>query len=115
MIFEDLDGEKAFCTLTVNEISTLFSRILDIKLYKFESLLERSETRVDKDNDYIDCKEVARMTGYKVSTVYSKVSRREIPALSRNKPLTFSRKGINNWLELGKPNACNLFGQQLYN
>jgi hypothetical protein len=40
---------------------------------------------------------------YKYSLViYSKISRYEIPVLSRTRPLTFSRKAILQWMKDGK-------------
>ena len=57
--------------------------------------------------DVIFVDQVATLTGYKKSTIYSKVSRFELPVLSRRKPLTFSRKSILQWLKDGKPNLID--------
>lgn len=111
---EKLDEERAFCTLSTKEAMAEFERMIDRKLFKLERLLDRAETRKDEDSDFIDIKVVARMTGYTTSTIYSKVSRQEIPVLTRNKPLSFSRETIKRWLELGKPNAYDSLGEELY-
>jgi len=113
-MFDHLNEERAFCTLSTREAQTVFEMVLDEKLGKLERLLDKAETRKDEDSDFIDIKVVARMTGYTTSTIYSKVSRHEIPVFSRNKPLSFSRQIIKRWLLLGKPTAYNTLGEDLY-
>ena len=111
---EKLDEERAFCTLSTKEALELFDEVIERKLFRLEKLVDTAETRKDNDSDFIDRKDVARMTGYTQATVYSKVSRNEIPVISRNKPLTFSREIIKRWMALGKPNAYDPLGEELY-
>jgi predicted DNA-binding transcriptional regulator AlpA len=115
MMFDILDEKRAFCTLSTKEAREVFERVLDRKLCKLERLLDRAETRKEDGSDFIDRKEVARMTGYTESTIYTKVSRQEIPVFSRNEPLTFSREIIKRWLVLDKPTAYEPLGKGLYN
>jgi hypothetical protein len=51
--------------------------------------------------------EVEALTNYKPATIYSKVSRFEMPCISRRTPLTFSRTAILDWIKNGKPSVID--------
>ena len=63
--------------------------------------------RSKSNSDIIFVEEVQQLTGYKKSTIYSKVCRFEIPVISKRRPLTFSRTDIIDWLKAGKPSVIN--------
>lgn len=112
--FEKLDKERAFCTLSIKEVLYLLDNCLDYRLESIEKSIEQINTRSCTDIDQIDINEVVHMTGYAHSTIHSKVSRNEIPVLSRNKPLSFSREKIKRWLSLDKPRLWDEKGNGLY-
>ncbi len=61
----------------------------------------------NKLSDIIFIDELRELTGYKKSTIYTKVCRYEIPVISKRRPLTFSRKDIIDWLKEGKPSVID--------
>lgn len=92
---------KPLYTLTVEEFTQLNKQIVKQQLQ--ETLFsERINPKPDKDIIFIE--EACDLTGYSKPTMYSKISRYEIPVLSRGKPLTFSKKALIEWIHNGKPN-----------
>jgi predicted DNA-binding transcriptional regulator AlpA len=80
------------------------------------SYLIQPPARVEQEpRDVIFIDEVIVLTGYKESTIYSKVSRREIPVLSYGRPLTFSKAEILNWMKTGKPTVSEMMAEVLMN
>jgi excisionase family DNA binding protein len=55
--------------------------------------------------DIIYIAEAAEITGYTEKTIYSKVSRRQLPVVSSGRPLTFSRAQLNKWIMAGPSNS----------
>jgi excisionase family DNA binding protein len=53
--------------------------------------------------DTINLDEAAKVTGLKLKSIYSKVCRLEMPALTRGRPLLFSRAELEKWMKDGKP------------
>ncbi len=97
---------KPLYSLTVGEYIELNKKVFSEEAKKL--LQERpEENSKEPQSDIIFIDDVILLTGYRKATLYSKVSRYEIPVLSRRKPLTFSRKGILQWLEQGKPNVLD--------
>ncbi|WP_027393244.1 helix-turn-helix transcriptional regulator [Aquimarina latercula] len=94
---------KPLYTLTVGEYKELQKEIFKEQA---KDLLENNTGKLHEkeDNDIIFLEDVCQLTGYTKPTLYSKISRFEIPVLSRGKPLTFSRKDIIQWIHQGKPN-----------
>lgn len=58
--------------------------------------------------DVIGIAEVAKLTGLRESSIYSKVSRLQIPSSTRGRPLIFSRAEIQQWIKLGKPSVTDM-------
>lgn len=94
---------KPLYTLTVEEYKELQKEIF--KEQANELLNNNIESTSKKESkDIIFLEEVCELTGYTKATLYSKISRYEIPVLSRGKPLTFSKSQIIEWIHQGKPN-----------
>lgn len=94
---------KPLYTLTVEEYKELQKEIF--KEQANELLNKNTESTTEKESkDIIFLDEVCELTGYTKATLYSKISRYEIPVLSRGKPLTFSKSEIIEWIRQGKPN-----------
>ena len=107
--------EKPLFSLTVEEFMTLNQKMLS---EKFGSMLEEVKKQTGNEKspkDIIFLTDVCEITGYKKPTVYSKVSRGEIPVLSNNSPLTFSRKAIIDWISMGRPSAADFMVSQKKN
>lgn len=100
-------NEKPLFTLTVEEYQDLSRKMFQEFELEILSKVNSSSEPKKKENDVIFLEELMELTGYKASTVYSKVCRFEIPVLSRRKPLTFSKKGIMEWMESGKPSLID--------
>ena len=96
-------GSQPLFNLTVEEFENLSRNLFAAEAKR---LLEKQDkTKQQKAlPDIIFVDEIINLTGYKKSTIYSKVSRYEMPVLSRRKPLTFSREAILSWIQNGKPN-----------
>ena len=86
--------------LTVGEYQTMISTILS-KVVASAISRPASQSKLHEDLIYMD--EVLKLTGYQKPTLYSKVSRCQIPVVSRGIPLTFSRKAILQWINDGRP------------
>lgn len=100
------DLSKPLYTLTVGEYKELHREMF--RQHCEESLKNSKPTLLEKEEkDIIFMEEVCELTGYSKPTMYSKISRYEIPVLSRGKPLTFSKKGIIEWIHQGKPNVMD--------
>jgi hypothetical protein len=63
----------------------------ELRLYLAENNSSVPSSEPD-DEIFIDA--TMQITGYQRQTIYSRVNRDEIPVLSRNRPLTFSRTQI---------------------
>lgn len=91
--------------LSIREYDELTRKIISEELQKLLFVQKRKNAPDDDDIIFIDG--VMKITGYTKSTLYTKVSRFEIPVISRKKPLTFSRQEIMNWMRDGKPSAID--------
>lgn len=95
--------EKPLYTLSVEEFTQLNRQIVRQQLEEFN--FSQTDLKQKPDQDIIFIEEACELTGYSKATMYSKISRYEIPVLSRGKPLTFSKKELIQWIHDGKPNV----------
>lgn len=98
-----MSNSKPLYSLSVDEYIDLNRKLFSEEAEKLihNRLQGYVPTKVVDDIIFID--EVVELTGYKKSTIYSKVCRFEIPILTRLRPLTFSRKALITWINEGKP------------
>ena len=101
------DLSKPLYSLTVGEYIDLSKQAFANEARKLMSDSEGNNRKSKSNTDIIFMNEVVELTGYKVSTIYSKVCRFEMPVISRRTPLTFSRKDIIDWLKEGKPSVID--------
>ena len=106
-----LDEKRPLYTLTVEEFKELSKTIAVDCSY----LIQPPVPVEQEPRDVIFIEEVVVLTGYKESTIYSKVSRREMPVLSYGRPLTFSKAEILNWMKSGKPTVAEMMAEVLLN
>lgn len=98
---------KPLYSLTVAEYIEVNQKI--VKQQLLELLSNNSESLQPKsDQDIIFIDEACELTGYSKPTLYSKISKYEIPVLSRGKPLTFSKKELIQWIHEGKPKTVDV-------
>ncbi len=91
-------------SLTVEEFKEISRVIAEDNII----LLSPSEPKEKTQNDILYLEDVKQLTGYKDSTVYSKVCRKEIPVISSGRPLSFSRTEITQWIKNGRPTIAEM-------
>ncbi len=101
------DLSKPLYSLTVREYIELSKEAFAQEAKKLLANNDDVSGKSNSNNDIIFVDDVQQLTGYKKSTIYSKVCRFEIPVISKRRPLTFSRKEIIDWLKEGKPNVID--------
>jgi predicted DNA-binding transcriptional regulator AlpA len=107
MIHQD---KRPLFTLTVEEYIELNRNLFNEMPTKTIASTEAIEER-----DIIYLKEATALTGYTDKTVYTKVCRREIPVISSGRPLTFSRKQLNEWMANGRPSIAEMIANDYTN
>jgi excisionase family DNA binding protein len=110
---ENQNMEKYLFHLTAGEYKSLLKNTLEELLPQMirEQLdlkeeIQKFEPRSEKDT--ISLIEAAELTGLKKESIYSKVSRLEMPCLMRGRPLRFSRKELMEWMRNGKPTVTEM-------
>lgn len=72
------------------------------KLDKISELLVLKETSRDLSEDtLLNIQQAAQFLSLAVNTIYSKVSRKEIPYIKKGKRLYFSRDQLAEWIKSG--------------
>lgn len=111
---ENNNTEKHLFQLTVKEYKSLVKNILQEKVPEMirEELREELDTIKEiyqkSSRDSITVEEVVQLTGLKKRSIYTKVSRLEMPAIMRGRPLMFSRREITAWMREGKPSVSKM-------
>lgn len=69
-----------------------------------------SEIKSDQPlpEDSIGIEEASKVTGLKEKSIYSKVSRLQLPSLTRGRPLMFSRTELQLWMKIGRPTIAEM-------
>ncbi|KZS39734.1 hypothetical protein AWE51_08770 [Aquimarina aggregata] len=106
------DQLKPLYALTVEEFTDLNRRIVKREVQELLGIQGQSRPKVDRDIIFIN--EACELTGYSKPTMYSKISKYEIPVLSRGKPLTFSKKVLIDWIHNGKPSVGSAIEAENY-
>ena len=92
--------------LTIEEYVRLSRKLISEEIKRL--LDDQNNANSAKEQpDVIFIDEAARLTGYKPTTIYTKVSRIQMPVVTRGRPLTFSRKVLLQWIEGGKPDIID--------
>lgn len=97
--------EKFLFQLTTEEFDSLFRGMLNdiVPSLVKEGIKEHLRGITVDQPDTIGLEEAAKVTGLKTKSIYSKVCRLEIPALTRGRPLMFSRAELEKWMKSGRP------------
>jgi excisionase family DNA binding protein len=99
--------EKFLFQLTTEEFDSLFRGMLnDIVPGLVKEGIKEHLKGINTDlPDIISPEEASKITGLKLKSIYSKVSRLEMPALTRGRPLMFSRAELEKWMRNGRPSV----------
>lgn len=100
--------EKPLFTLTVRQFSELTKSIVAEEIKKVLDRLQESENNSKSDCDICDIDKTCKITGLKRSSLYSKISLKQIPCLSRRRPLLFSQKHLEMWIAAGRPKTNDM-------
>jgi excisionase family DNA binding protein len=86
--------------LTFEQLPEAVSRLLD-KMENLERLLLQ-ENRVEDSDEIMNVEQAARYLDLEVPTVYSKVSRRELPFNKPGRHLYFIKSELFQWIQSGR-------------
>ena len=69
-----------------------------------------SEVKSDQQepDDTIGIEKATKVTGLKEKSIYSIVSRLQLPSLTRGRPLMFSRAELQLWMKIGRPTVAEM-------
>jgi hypothetical protein len=98
----DRDDQPLF-TLTIRQFSELTKKIIAEEVKQFSSQIQDLHISSGNKGDVCFIQDACEITGLKKSTIYSKLSKKQMPSLSRRKPLTFSKKQLEMWIDAGRP------------
>lgn len=101
---ENYDSDTSFeLMILLKLIKRIDKRLDDIENHiKSDSMKKLNNEKGDIEDKVLSVVEVSKLLGLAKSTIYSKVSRRELPHMKRGKILYFSEKEINEYIKSGK-------------
>ncbi|TDE03039.1 helix-turn-helix domain-containing protein [Flavobacterium sandaracinum] len=86
---------------TFDQIPIMMKKLYD-KLEHLEKLIERiSPTRKNQD-ELLNIQETSKLLNLSVSTIYSKVCKREIPFNKQGKSIYFYKHELMKWIKSGR-------------
>lgn len=89
---------KAF---TFDQIPIMMKKLFD-KLEHLEKLVERISPTLENKDELLNVQEASKLLNLSVSTIYSKVCRREIPVNKKGKRIYFCRNELLEWIRSGR-------------
>lgn len=98
-------SQKPIWQFSIGEFEARLKKTVStlIELAVKKAFEERASEIADTSSDTLDLKKASELTGLSSSTIYSKVSRFQMPSLTRGRPLLFSKKELMTWLASGRP------------
>lgn len=79
-----------------------FMKNIDERLDRMEELLNKTFRPEICDEDYIGARAASTLLKFTLSTLYSKVCKREIPFYKQGNRLYFSRNELLDWIKDGR-------------
>ena len=86
---------------TFDQIPIMMNKIHD-KLDYLEKLIARISTVEENKEELLNIQEVSKLLNLSVSTIYSKVCKREIPFNKQGKRIYFYRHELMKWIKSGR-------------
>ncbi|WPX22509.1 helix-turn-helix domain-containing protein [Mucilaginibacter sp. 5C4] len=77
-------------------------RLLFEKVEKIEFMIINLQPKEIDENELMDITEAAQFLKVTVASLYTKVSRKEIPVSKPGKRLYFNRSELQNWIKLSR-------------
>jgi len=86
---------------TFDQLPT-FMKSIDERLIRMEELLSKTFQTEISEEEYISAKNASVILNFTLSTLYSKVCRREIPFYKQGNRLYFSKNELLDWIKDGR-------------
>ena len=86
---------------TFDQIPVMMNKILD-KLEYLEKLIVRISNLEENKEELLNIQETSKLLNLSVSTIYSKVCKREIPVNKQGKRIYFYRHELMKWIKSGR-------------
>ena len=105
----DPEIEKPIWHYSMREFLLLQKQAMESSIKEMLSLaLSSIKSDQTMNEDTIGIEEATKVTGLKEKSIYSKVSRLQIPSLTRGRPLMFSRAELQLWMKIGRPTVAEM-------
>jgi predicted DNA-binding transcriptional regulator AlpA len=104
------DLNRPLYSLSIKEFLSLQNEAHEQKLLDLVQKVA-NDNRLEnqkEESDTIHLADAAKLTGLKERSIYSKVSRLELPSISRGRPLLFSRAELQLWMKLCRPTIAEM-------
>lgn len=88
-----------------NELPEVIRQLFE-KVEEIERMVLKLQP-LEKENELLNIKEAAEFLKVSVASLYTKVSRKEIPVSKPGKRLYFNRNDLKEWVKLGKKKMSN--------
>jgi len=72
------------------------------KLDHLEKLIERISVTGENKDELLNIEEASKLLNLSISTIYSKVCKREIPVNKQGKRIYFYRRELMKWIKSGR-------------
>ena len=88
-------------TITFDQLPQAVSKLQD-KLNSIEQLLLQKQEAVSAQDELLSVSQAAKFLNLSVPTLYSKVSRKEVPVNKQGKRLYFYKAELVEWIKAGR-------------
>lgn len=104
-----LNYEKPVWNCTIREFLDIQKKEIESQFKElFAKAVNEIKSEQPPQEDTISLEEAEKVTGFKKKSIYTKVSRLEMPCIARGRPLMFSRAELQLWMKLGKPTIVDM-------
>ena len=86
---------------TFEQIPMMMKKLHD-RLDHLEKLIERISGKEQNHDELLNINEASKLLNLSVSTIYSKVCKREIPVNKQGKRIYFYRHELTTWIKSGR-------------
>ena len=93
-------------TLTFDKLPQAISQLLE-KVNNIQDLLTGQQFQQSSQDEPLNITQAAKFLDLAVPTLYSKVSRKEIPVNKRGKRLYFYKSELEEWIKQGRKHTFN--------
>ena len=104
------DLNRPLYSLSIKEFLSLQNEAHEQKLLDLVQKVA-SDNRLEnqkEETDTIHLVDASLLTGLREKSIYSKVSRLELPSITRGRPLLFSRAELQLWMKIGRPTVVEM-------